>query len=76
MATTTTEATAPHNAFSPRPAATRSQAIVGGFCMLILAGALLASATVTLACAGLSSCHSGALTEQTEASLPLGDARG
>lgn len=73
MATNSTDA---QNAFIPRPAATRGQALVGAFCMLLLAGVLIASATVTLACAGMSACHSGASIEQTQASLPFNGLRG
>lgn len=68
MATTATTKPASNDGFMPRAAATRGQTLVGAFCILLLAGAFLASATVTLACVGLSSCHTGA-AEQTQATL-------
>jgi hypothetical protein len=50
----------------PRLAPSRGQALLGLFMAALLAGALLASATVVFACAGLSSCHNGQVASSAE----------
>jgi hypothetical protein len=59
-------------AFMPRTSPTRGQAFLGAFMAVLLVGALIASATFTFACAGLSACHSGAPAAHTQMSASQG----
>jgi hypothetical protein len=64
------------DAFMPRLGMTRSQTLLGLFMAILLCGALVMSATVVIACAGLSSCHDGVnITTSDALSLPLYGAR-
>lgn len=57
--------------FMPRARATRGQTLVGAFCVLLLAGSFIASATIACACAGLSICQTGAAEPAGTVSLNL-----
>lgn len=65
----TTRSASPQGFMPPRRA-TRGEALAGALCILLLCGAFIASATVTVACAGFSSCNAGAELTQTAAPLP------
>ncbi|MBN9061354.1 MAG: hypothetical protein BGP06_15470 [Rhizobiales bacterium 65-9] len=62
--------TASHQGFTPPRRATRGERLIGAFCMLLLSGAFVASATVTAACVGFSSCGAGVDAAQAAAPLP------
>ncbi|WP_342358576.1 hypothetical protein [Terrarubrum flagellatum] len=60
---------APANVFMPTLGVTRGQTLLSAFIAILLIGSLFASATITLACAGLSACDSGAVVAN-ERALP------